>query len=151
MANYFYTDGNGQKQGTITGLLALALAMLSLGAVGGCGNSNDSVLTNTALASSGGGDSALVGRWVLETEKHEDGSAVHQNFRVYSPYVDMLKDGIVACYNEVGVGDGGTWKTEGGRLYMIGGSGSRGYDYKILGTTLTFTAGGGRTATYKKQ
>ena len=107
--------------------------MLSLGAVVGCGKGG----ANTAFAS--GGDSALVGRWVAE-------GLYPRNF-LYN--VDILKDGIVVYYDHAGNGVGGTWRAEGGRLYIVAESSSKVYDYKISGTTLTFTHGR-ESATYKK-
>ena len=121
MANYFYTDGNGQKQGTTTGLLTLALAMLSLSAVVGCGKS---------------GSSALVGIWQIEEG---------QETRDVPEDLELLKDGT-GIIDNMGV----TWKTERGRLYLTASLGAIAYNYKISRKTLTLTDSDGRNITYKQ-
>jgi len=121
MANYFYTDGNGQKQGTITGLLALALVMLSLGAVVGCGKS---------------GSSALVGMW-----SREEG----QSLRDIPADLELLKDGTGIVDTQ-----GITWKTEGSRFYLTHPLKAEAWNYKISGSTLTLTSNDGQSTTYKK-
>jgi len=121
MANIFCTKGNGQKQSTITGLLAFILVVLALSAIVGCGKNVSS---------------ALVGMWSIEEGQETHGIPVD---------LELLKDGTGIVDTQ-----GITWKTEGGRFYLISPSQATAWDYKISNSTLTLENNDGQSTVYKK-
>jgi hypothetical protein len=80
--------------------------------------------------------SALVGKWSLDGGQPADG----------------MIEGMELLKNGTGIIDGEnvTWRTEGGRFYVIQRNQGRIWDYKISDSMLTLTGQDGQRITYKK-
>jgi hypothetical protein len=91
------------------------------------------------LAACGGGShpSALVGRWENEDQRGN-----------YLLTMDLLKDGTYATSGYFG--GSGTWKTESGRLYLMG-WGSETFTYKKVREFLVLTRSDGVVQAFRKQ